>query len=173
MRIVKRTSSGLGSALFGIAITNGLYYYWYELLKRLMEKRQKSASDRLSITQSLFVGAVAGAITVLMTNPIWVVNTRLAAGRKTIDDQSPDSSPSVSAHSSTPSLNGSTNEAKITALECRKLGSLETLIAILKEDGPSSLWQGVWPALVLVANPSIQYMVRYLILNLQVHNAYP
>ncbi|CAG8525849.1 15344_t:CDS:1, partial [Acaulospora colombiana] len=39
----------------------------------------------------------------------------------------------------------------------RKLRTIGTVLKILKEDGIASFWQGVIPALVLVANPIIQY----------------
>lgn len=67
--------SGLQTAVFGIAVTQGVYYYWYEFTKSLLTKA-KSTSN-ISVGESLMAGAAAGAATVMITNPIWLVNTRL------------------------------------------------------------------------------------------------
>eukprot|EP00835_Amoeboradix_gromovi_P002294 NODE_127_length_18646_cov_0.421632.p4 type:complete len:283 gc:universal NODE_127_length_18646_cov_0.421632:9171-8323(-) len=53
--------SGIESALFGISITNSVFYYVYEAL---------SLSPLLRST-------AAGAVTAVSTNPIWVINARL------------------------------------------------------------------------------------------------
>ncbi|KAG0222899.1 hypothetical protein BGW42_003542 [Actinomortierella wolfii] len=64
--------SGLDSALFGISLTNYTYYYFYEFTKSVINKAQMSTLEQMS------AGAVAGAATVMITNPVWVVNTRIA-----------------------------------------------------------------------------------------------
>lgn len=76
--IVKREGlsglySGLESALFGISVTNFVYYYFYEGTKAVYQKR----NPRLTTAQSMLAGAIAGSATSIITNPIWVVNTRL------------------------------------------------------------------------------------------------
>ena len=78
-------------------------------------------------------GAVAGSATVLITNPIWVVNTRMTARKR----ESADEKGQVEK---TPSTIG-------------------TLVKMLREEGPTSLFAGVMPALVLVINPILQYTV--------------
>ncbi|KAJ2441362.1 hypothetical protein GGF42_007322, partial [Coemansia sp. RSA 2424] len=67
--------SGLESALFGAAVTNGVYYYFFEAVKAAFERASKRKS--MSTVESMISGAVAGAMTCIITNPIWVVNTRL------------------------------------------------------------------------------------------------
>ena len=62
--------SGIGSAMFGIAITQAVYYYWYELAKAKLQ----SNAQNLSILQNMLAGAIAGAATSIITNPIWVLN---------------------------------------------------------------------------------------------------
>ncbi|KAG0328780.1 hypothetical protein BG000_000310, partial [Podila horticola] len=64
--------SGLDSALFGISLTNYCYYYFYEFTKSAINKAQ------MSTLESMSAGAVAGAATVMITNPIWVINTRIS-----------------------------------------------------------------------------------------------
>lgn len=81
----------------------------------------------------MLAGALAGSATVLITNPIWVINTRMTAA-------SP--SPSTSLSSSP-----------------RKPSTLHTLLSLLRDEGPLALFAGVLPALVLVINPILQYTV--------------
>lgn len=64
------------SALFGIAITQAIYYYWYELVKAGFEAKL-AAGEALSIVESMVTGAIAGSITSICTNPIWVINVLL------------------------------------------------------------------------------------------------
>lgn len=51
----------------------GVYYYFYETIKAVFEKNKRP----MSIIESMIAGAVAGSATVLVTNPIWVVNVSL------------------------------------------------------------------------------------------------
>ncbi|KAF9990530.1 hypothetical protein BGZ75_001403 [Mortierella antarctica] len=114
--------SGLDSALFGISLTNYCYYYFYEFTKSVINKAQ------MSTIESMSAGAVAGAATVFITNPIWVINTRIAT-------------------------------RNASAPNSRPLGTIETATQMIKENGLKSFWQGIMPALILVANPIIQYTV--------------
>jgi len=75
---------------------------------------------------------------VLLTNPIWVVNTRMTARK------------SESGEGELPG--GEKRPAK-------KRSTIGTLLSLLKEEGPSSLFAGVLPALVLVINPILQYTI--------------
>ncbi|KAJ2372766.1 hypothetical protein IW150_003955 [Coemansia sp. RSA 2607] len=121
--------SGLESAIFGAAVTNGVYYYFFEAVKSAFERASQRKS--MSTVESMVSGAVAGAMTCIITNPIWVVNTRLTVKQKKIkqDGDNTDETPST----------------------------LKAFAEIIKEDGVLSLWQGLIPALILVINPIIQY----------------
>jgi solute carrier family 25 (peroxisomal adenine nucleotide transporter), member 17 len=79
-------------------------------------------------------GAVAGSLTVLITNPIWVVNTRMTARGKqqeTLPGSKPAKAPST----------------------------IGVFLQILREEGLSGFFAGVMPALVLVINPILQYTI--------------
>lgn len=91
------------------------------------------ASKRLTTVESMLAGALAGSATVLLTNPIWVVNTRMTARQSNADQQLPNTPPKKA-----PSTIG-------------------TLLSLLREEGPQALFAGVLPALVLVINPILQY----------------
>ncbi|CAD6505701.1 BgTH12-01191 [Blumeria graminis f. sp. triticale] len=129
--------SGLTSALFGISVTNFVYYYWYELTRSSFEVaalRSGRHPKRLTTVESMVAGAIAGSTTVLLTNPIWVVNTRM-----TIRKQN----------------NASTKDLVIT----QSPSTLGTLVDLIKNDGPLALFAGVAPALILVINPILQYTI--------------
>ncbi|KAI9221208.1 mitochondrial carrier [Blastocladiella britannica] len=140
-KIIKREGipglySGAHSALFGIAITNFVYYGAYESTKSAFIK----ASGRrvMSTVESMVAGAVAGSLTVLATNPIWVVNTRMTVKKDSLDE--------------------SATAAPGAAIKPKKAATAyQTFLQIIREEGPAALWQGLAPALILVANPVIQY----------------
>lgn len=69
-------------------------------------------------------GAMAGAATTIITNPIWVINTRqtvrVGDGGKVVDAKQPGAK----------------------AQPVKKLTFLQTLQHIVKSDGVSALWRG-------------------------------
>ncbi|POW06716.1 hypothetical protein PSHT_10265 [Puccinia striiformis] len=68
---------GLGSSLIGIALTNGIYYLFFEESRAVLLLRSTNSTKRsLSTIESMLAGAIAGTMTAVLTNPIWVVNTR-------------------------------------------------------------------------------------------------
>lgn len=142
-RIIKREGvaglyAGLDSALFGISVTNFVYYYWYEWTRSFFEKaalKSGRASRKLTTIESMIAGAIAGSATVLITNPIWVINTRMTARQAESEETLPGSKPA------------------------KKPTTIGTLISLLREEGPTRLFAGVMPALVLVINPILQYTV--------------
>ncbi|KAG9949961.1 peroxisomal membrane protein-like protein, partial [Aureobasidium melanogenum] len=141
---VRGLYAGLESALFGISVTNFVYYYWYEWTRAAFIKAAKAANrpnaSKLSTLESMIAGAIAGSATVLITNPIWVVNTRMTARKNESDE------------SALPTEQG----AKPKKLSPSTIG---TLLAIIKDEGFMRLFAGVLPALVLVINPILQYTI--------------
>ncbi|MCJ1483166.1 hypothetical protein MMC06_003333 [Schaereria dolodes] len=142
-RIVQREGltglySGLDSALFGISVTNFVYYYWYEWTRAGFERaaiKAGRASKKLTTIESMIAGAIAGSATVLITNPIWVVNTRMTA--RSQGDTLP------------------FNDGKPS----KKPSTISTLVSLFRKEGPTALFAGVLPALVLVINPILQYTI--------------
>ncbi|KAI2698725.1 hypothetical protein CBS147332_8517 [Penicillium roqueforti] len=141
-RIVQREGisglySGLESALFGISVTNFVYYYWYEFTRSAFEKaaiKGGRASKKLTTVESMIAGAIAGSATVLITNPIWVINTRMTARK-------------------------SEAEATLPGAKKTKASTFSTLMDLLRQEGPKALFAGVLPALILVINPILQYTI--------------
>ncbi|ETS79192.1 hypothetical protein PFICI_09045 [Pestalotiopsis fici W106-1] len=132
--------AGLDSAVFGISVTNFVYYYWYEWTRAFFEAaavKAGRASSKLTTVESMIAGALAGSATVILTNPIWVVNTRMTTRKQDIEEEKGAGQPGA--------------EKK------RSPTTIGTLLALLKEEGPQALFRGVVPALVLVINPILQY----------------
>lgn len=130
--------AGLDSALFGISVTNFVYYYWYEWTRAFFEaaaEKAGRASKKLTTVESMVAGAIAGSATVIITNPIWVVNTRMTTRKHEAEDGA--------------TLPGAAKPKAPT--------TFATLMALIKHEGPLALFSGVIPALVLVINPILQY----------------
>ncbi len=87
----------------------------------------------------MIAGAIAGSATVLLTNPIWVVNTRMTTRKRNVESES---------------LPGGAAEAK-----AKSPSTIGTLLSLIKDEGPQALFAGVVPALVLVINPILQYTI--------------
>ncbi|KAK3298024.1 mitochondrial carrier domain-containing protein [Chaetomium fimeti] len=137
--------SGLSSALFGISVTNFVYYYWYEWTRAFFESaavKAGRASKKLTTVESMIAGAIAGSATVILTNPIWVVNTRMTARKHTTEAEEGDKD----------SLPGGAPPKRE-----KKPSTIGTLLSLLRTEGPQALFAGVVPALVLVINPILQY----------------
>jgi len=143
-RIVQREGitglfAGLDSALFGISVTNFVYYYWYEWTRAGFERaalKAGRASKKLTTVESILAGALAGSATVLITNPIWVVNTRMTTRISESEEQV---------------LPGAKPKKAPT--------TIGTLMALIRDEGIGALFTGVIPALVLVINPILQYTI--------------
>ncbi|KAM5534456.1 hypothetical protein V8D89_011923 [Ganoderma adspersum] len=128
--------SGLNSSLLGIAVTNGVYYYFYEGSRNFILKA-RNGSKGLSTLESMLAGLIAGSATTIISNPIWVVQTTQAV------------------YSMSESSKASSSDAPRT----ERPGIVQTVQHILRKDGITALWRGLGPALVLVMNPIIQYTV--------------
>lgn len=87
----------------------------------------------------MIAGALAGSATVLITNPIWVINTRMTA-------RTAESTSALPTHSS-------------TSKPPRKPSTISTVLSLFREEGPTAFFAGVLPALVLVINPILQYTI--------------
>lgn len=137
--------AGLDSAVFGISVTNFVYYYWYEWTRAFFERR--NPGKKLGTLESMVAGAIAGSATVILTNPIWVVNTRMTTRKHQAEE-------GAGADATLPLSNATEAKAKAKVSAPTTIG---TLLALLRNEGPQALFAGVVPALVLVINPILQY----------------
>ncbi|RPA81246.1 mitochondrial carrier [Ascobolus immersus RN42] len=151
--------SGLESAIFGISVTNFVYYYWYEWSRSALHVRsggRPGARIELGVVQNMLAGALAGSATVLITNPIWVVNTRMTAKAGPASVQSSAGSDAGSDREGLPTIE---DPSGTKALQKKKLSTIGAVLKIAREEGWGAFFKGVAPALVLVANPILQYTV--------------
>lgn len=104
-----------------------------------------AAGGALSTAESMLAGALAGSATTIITNPIWVVNTRQTV--RVGDGAAAAAGKGKAAQSSSSQGQPAT----------KKLSFLETVKHIVQSDGVPALWRGIGPALFLVINPILQY----------------
>ncbi|KAG5279867.1 hypothetical protein AALO_G00082420 [Alosa alosa] len=109
-----------------LCCSNFVYFYTFNTLKRALVKgRSRPGKD-------LLMGIISGAVNVLLTTPMWVVNTRLK-------------------------LQG----AKFRNEELQQThysGIFDAFSQIIANEGVGTLWNGTLPSLVLVLNPAVQFM---------------
>ena len=88
------------------------------------------------IAMDLIGGYLAGVVVVLVTNPLWLANTRLK-------------------------LQGVHHEAKEREDHGRRKhrGIFDCLLAVSREEGILALWNGTFASIVLAINPAIQFGV--------------
>ncbi|KAK0539483.1 hypothetical protein OC834_000038 [Tilletia horrida] len=160
--------AGLDSSLVGIGVTNFVYYYFYEATRDIILKSESRVAAAKAVTagatiaqggalstlESILTGWIAGTMTTIISNPIWVINTRQTIKAAPASKTAPGSAGAVA----TARVGSSASSAKAVVPQ-RKLGFFETLDHIVKSDGVLALWRGLGPALVLVLNPILQYTV--------------
>lgn len=124
---------GLGPVLQSLCISNFVYFYTFHTLKALS---RASDERQQSALKDLFLGAIAGIVNVFMTTPFWVVNTRCRMR----------------------DVSGTCDE------ENKYYKSLLSgLKYVAKTEGVKGLWSGTIPSLILVSNPSLQFMMYELL----------
>ena len=116
---------GWSSLILSLSMTNFVYFFAFHGTRSLPET-PTTGTD-------MICAAAAGVLTVLVTNPLWVVNTRMKL--------------SVSGKDK------GENKAK------RYSSTVQCLLDILKVEGWKALWSGTSSSLVLVANPTIQFVL--------------
>jgi len=87
-----------------------------------------------------------------MTNPIWVVNTRMTARKRSAAPTGEKAAPS--SPGGLPTLQDPTGQALAKAPS-----TIYTIRQLFREGGIGQFFAGVIPALVLVINPILQYTI--------------
>lgn len=111
-----------------LCCSNFVYFYTFNTLKKVMVGNQ----GRSRPGKDLLMGFISGAVNVLLTTPMWVVNTRLK-------------------------LQG----AKFRNEDLQQThyrGIFDAFSQIIASEGVGTLWNGTLPSLVLVFNPAVVFM---------------
>ncbi|XP_062092535.1 peroxisomal nicotinamide adenine dinucleotide carrier [Humulus lupulus] len=148
-----RLYGGLTPSLAGTAASQGVYYYFYQIFRNkaeaaALEQMKLGIGDgSVGMLSSLVVAALSGCVNVLLTNPIWVIVTRMQTHTK-ISKSLSETRPITS------------DEAILTAAtEPPPFGTTHAIQEVYGEAGVLGFWRGVFPTLIMVSNPSIQFML--------------
>lgn len=127
------------------------------MIKEHMASSQLSSADgsdqprKLSAGQHLLAASESGAITALLTNPIWVVKTRMFTTSKTGE-----AAATAAAASNVSAFKTAQATASTAPSPYRTLRS--SLKHIYRQEGLRGLWKGTGLALFGVSNGAIQFM---------------
>ncbi|KAL0390421.1 UNVERIFIED_CONTAM: Peroxisomal nicotinamide adenine dinucleotide carrier [Sesamum calycinum] len=160
--------SGLKPSLLGTAASQGIYYSFYQAFKNKAEaiasanKRKGLGDGSPGMLSWLVVAALAGSLNVLLTNPIWVLVTRMQthtqAERKIVEAKKEalikEASGNVLSDSSL-----SDQLALLDSIKPRPYGTFQAACEVYNESGIAGFWKGLVPTLIMVCNPSIQFMI--------------
>ncbi|KAL3521181.1 hypothetical protein ACH5RR_019330 [Cinchona calisaya] len=158
-----RLYGGLTPSLVGTAASQGVYYYFYQIFRNkaeaaALERKRKGVGDgSVGMLSSLLVAALSGCVNVLLTNPIWVVVTRMQTHTK---------KSGVQAESA------ASGDTILAAVEPPPFGTCHAIQEVYDEAGVWGFWRGVFPTLIMVSNPAIQFMLyETLLKKLKKHRA--
>jgi len=121
---------GVMPAIVGSSTSWGIYFLLYEGMKKGIAEWNVSrgglVGEKLHSSQYLGASALAGAMTTLCTNPVWLIKTRMELQR-------PGHEP--------------------------YRGFAHAFKTIIREEGIVGLYKGIVPALILVSNGGVQFMI--------------
>jgi adenine nucleotide transporter 17 len=126
---------GVRPCLAATAVSQAAYFYLYSALRHAVVARNNSRGTgdahtaAIGVAGSLLVAGLSGAGCVLLTNPAWVVATQMLANAKSSDT------------------------------ETRQLTTAQVVRRTYEESGLAGFWKGLFPALVMVGNPTLQYIL--------------
>ncbi|WOL19510.1 peroxisomal nicotinamide adenine dinucleotide carrier-like [Canna indica] len=156
--------SGLKPSLVGTAASQGIYYYFYQVLKNKAEavaaarKKRGLGDGTVGMFSWLVVAAIAGSLNVLLTNPIWVLVTRMQthtqAERKIMEARK-----EAILRESPGIANVEHDLVKLDLMKPRPYGTFHAVREVYHEAGVRGFWKGLIPTLIMVCNPSIQFMI--------------
>lgn len=157
-----RLYGGLTPSLVGTAASQGVYYYFYQIFRSKAEnialnRKKKGAGDgSVGMFSSLLVAALSGCLNVLLTNPIWVVVTRMQTHTKTLKTAK-DGEPLDPITEIPPTAADDIIVPRLT--DVHYYGTGHAVQELYDESGLLGFWRGVMPTLIMVSNPSIQFMI--------------
>jgi len=138
--------NGLTPALIGAGVSWGLYFAAYNQAK--VRWQRVGGHGQLSPVQHLLAAAEGGAVVCLITNPIWVVKTRLQLQRG-----------SALKAAGVARAGASAGASKVQVPMVQYTGFMDGVRRITQEEGVRGLYRGLGPSLLMVSHGAIQFMV--------------
>jgi len=136
---------GVTPNILGAGSAWGFYFFFYNAMKTSLQ--EGNAQKQLSAFSHLLAASAAGVLTLTMTNPIWVVKTRLVL------------------QSGSQSKSAGNSDTKVYK------GFTDALIKIARHEGLRGLYSGFVPGLFGVSHGAVQFMA-YEELKNSYHNYY-
>ncbi|KAK0059023.1 peroxisomal membrane protein PMP34 [Biomphalaria pfeifferi] len=121
-----------------LCCSNFVYFYTYNGLKSSVLGGHKKASPIVDLTLAF----LSGVVNVLVTTPLWVVNTRLKL---------------QGANLHTAHFNKKHGAFKSPRKHYN--GIIDCILKIINAEGVGKLWGGTVPSILLATNPAIQFMI--------------
>ncbi|KAG1358959.1 peroxisomal nicotinamide adenine dinucleotide carrier [Cocos nucifera] len=161
--------SGLKPSLVGTAASQGIYYYFYQVFKnkaeaRAVARKKKGLGDgTVGMFSWLVVAAIAGSVNVLLTTPIWVLVTRMQthtqAERKIMEAKREAMLMEASDADVTDIEAFKEKLSELDSIKPCPYGTFNAAWEVYNEAGMKGFWKGLIPTLIMVCNPSIQFMI--------------
>ena len=148
LQSLAQSYTGLSASLFGTTVSQGVYFYFYSLLRSFFVSRRAGA-EAPSVVESLGIASLAGMANVLLTNPIWVVATRL----QTLSGSNP--SPEGAE---APGV-GTSRSPRRRSRARSAVSNLQVIKSVYADYGIPGFWNGCGASLIMVVNPTIQYAI--------------
>jgi solute carrier family 25 (mitochondrial folate transporter), member 32 len=150
---------GWTPAVLGSAISWGGYFYIYENLKTLLAAHRVKQDCRydqqpLSPLDNFVLAVVSGACMVPLTNPIWLVKTRMQLQMKKASEH-------LSQQRRQVSTTGASLETPSRTFVVAKpyRSTWDAFRTIVREEGVLALYKGAYPALLLTSHGGVQFVV--------------
>lgn len=134
---IRALYQGVPTAMLGSGVSWGLYFFLYERAK-LQYQKDPTSKEKLPPWAHMLAGTQAGAMTVMVTNPIWLIKTRLQ-----LQVSDAEKSRLKLASGSTPKYRG----------------FIHAVRTIVSTEGPLALYRGVLPALFLTSHGALQFVI--------------
>eukprot|EP00741_Cyanophora_paradoxa_P021902 tig00021428_g21142.t1 len=138
---------GLAPATIAAAASWGCYFYGYQIMKDGM--RQLRGGAELGMGDHFVCSASAGVIGVLLTNPIWLLKTRMQAP--------PPTAPLPAARRGPRPAQLQVGRPEALREGAHYRGMLDGARRIAAEEGLRGFYRGVTPALALTCHGAVQF----------------
>ena len=159
---VRALYQGVPTAMLGSGVSWGLYFFLYERSKlqysKLLKKQKDGGQEetpekpekpeKLPAWAHMLCGTQAGVMTVLVTNPIWLIKTRLQLQVSDVERKR-------------------LNLAKGSSP--RYSGFLHAVRTIIQTEGYAALYRGLVPALLLTSHGALQFVIYEELKSFSIH----